>query len=192
MAIKTFTTGEVLTAADTNTYLANSGLVFINSTTVGSAVATVSTPAGTFSATYDAYRIVFTNITPSVGAQDLSMQMNNAGTPATGANYARGGVFFRYSDLTLNGFGQNNATSHIISSINNTAQRHVGATDIFSPFDAQYTGFWAGAYLNRTDITVPAVAGCHAVATSYDRLTILPSTGTITGGTITVYGYRKQ
>jgi hypothetical protein len=28
MAIKTFTTGEVLTASDTNTYLANSGLVF--------------------------------------------------------------------------------------------------------------------------------------------------------------------
>jgi hypothetical protein len=27
MAIKTFTTGEVLTAADTNTYLANSGLI---------------------------------------------------------------------------------------------------------------------------------------------------------------------
>jgi hypothetical protein len=29
MAIKTFTTGEVLTAADTNTYLANSGLVYV-------------------------------------------------------------------------------------------------------------------------------------------------------------------
>jgi hypothetical protein len=29
MAIKTFTTGEVLTAADTNTYLANSGLQYV-------------------------------------------------------------------------------------------------------------------------------------------------------------------
>jgi hypothetical protein len=29
MAIKTFTTGEVLTASDTNTYLANAGLVFV-------------------------------------------------------------------------------------------------------------------------------------------------------------------
>ena len=34
MAIKTFTTGEVLTAADTNTYLANSGLVYVASGTV--------------------------------------------------------------------------------------------------------------------------------------------------------------
>ncbi len=29
MAVKTFTTGEVLTAADTNTYLNNGGLVYI-------------------------------------------------------------------------------------------------------------------------------------------------------------------
>ena len=34
MAIKTFTTGEVLTASDTNTYLANAGLVYITSTAV--------------------------------------------------------------------------------------------------------------------------------------------------------------
>jgi hypothetical protein len=38
MAIKTFTTGEVLTASDTNTYLANSGLVYVKSQTIGSGV----------------------------------------------------------------------------------------------------------------------------------------------------------
>jgi len=31
MAIKTFTTGEVLTAADTNTYLTNSGFQYVSS-----------------------------------------------------------------------------------------------------------------------------------------------------------------
>jgi hypothetical protein len=35
MAIKTFTTGEVLTASDTNTYLANSGLVVMGATVTG-------------------------------------------------------------------------------------------------------------------------------------------------------------
>ena len=43
MAIKTFTTGEVLTAADTNTYLANSGLVYVAGATF--------TGAGTFDVT---------------------------------------------------------------------------------------------------------------------------------------------
>ena len=56
MAIKTFTTGEVLTAADTNTYLANSGLVLVKSQTIGTGVASV-TISDAFSTTYDNYRI---------------------------------------------------------------------------------------------------------------------------------------
>ena len=55
MAIKTFTTGEVLTAADTNTYLANSGLVYVAGATfsnVGSFDATG------FTTTYNAFRLV--------------------------------------------------------------------------------------------------------------------------------------
>ena len=35
MAVKTFSTGEVLTASDTNTYLNNGGLVYITSTIFG-------------------------------------------------------------------------------------------------------------------------------------------------------------
>ena len=38
MAIKTFTTGEVLTASDTNTYLANSGLVYVAGASFSGAV----------------------------------------------------------------------------------------------------------------------------------------------------------
>jgi hypothetical protein len=52
MAIKTFVTGTVLTAADTNEYLANSGLVYITSTSAVPLQATV-TISGCFSATYD-------------------------------------------------------------------------------------------------------------------------------------------
>jgi hypothetical protein len=191
MAIKTFTTGEVLTAADTNTFLANSGLVFINSTTVGSAVATASTPAGTFSATYDAYRIVLSNISSSTG-NDLLMRLNIGGTEANGANYMRGGVFVTYATAVVSGFGNNNLTSFVVSSTTSNAYKHYGAIDLFNPFDAVYTGFWSTAYLGRNDIAAPATSGNHNLNTSYDRLTFLPSTGTITGGTITVYGYRKQ
>ena len=41
MAVKTFTQGEKLTAADTNTYLNNGGLVFVKQVTVGSAVSPI-------------------------------------------------------------------------------------------------------------------------------------------------------
>ena len=43
MAIKTFTSGAVLTAADTNTYLTNSGLVYIAQGELTSATASLST-----------------------------------------------------------------------------------------------------------------------------------------------------
>ena len=69
MAIKTFTTGEVLTAADTNTYLANSGLVYI--TSVSLAGATAASPVAItscFSSTYTNYRIVVSNFINSTAA----------------------------------------------------------------------------------------------------------------------------
>ena len=43
MAIKTFTTGEVLTASDTNTYLNNGGLVFINQVSYTASTSTETT-----------------------------------------------------------------------------------------------------------------------------------------------------
>ena len=55
MAVKTFTT-EVLTSADTNTYLANSGLVYVKSHTITSGASVVVTDA--FSSTYDNYLII--------------------------------------------------------------------------------------------------------------------------------------
>ena len=64
MAVKTFTTGEVLTASDTNTYLANSGLVYVTSTTVGSGVSSV-TVSNCFTSTYDNYRIIWAGGTTS-------------------------------------------------------------------------------------------------------------------------------
>ena len=52
MAIKTFTTGEVLTAADTNTYLANSGLVTVGG---GTFTNVASFDMTGFSSTYELY-----------------------------------------------------------------------------------------------------------------------------------------
>ena len=82
MAIKTFTTGEVLTASDTNTYLTNSGLVYIKQQTVGSGVASV-TVSDAFSSTYDSYLIIDTGGTMSSDTA-LTMQL---GAQVTGYYY---------------------------------------------------------------------------------------------------------
>ena len=84
MAIKTFTTGEVLTASDTNTYLANAGLDYI---TAGTASAQNRLNiASCFSATYAAYRVVVTNLTHTT-ANNLIMRFSASGTDTAGASY---------------------------------------------------------------------------------------------------------
>jgi hypothetical protein len=61
MAIKTFTTGEVLTASDTNTYLANSGLVYIKSQTIREQLQVFRMTVAFSSDTYDNYKILICN-----------------------------------------------------------------------------------------------------------------------------------
>ena len=62
MAIKTFSTGEILTASDTNTYLANSGLVYVAKATLATNTTDL---VGCFSSTYDNYRIVLDGLNPN-------------------------------------------------------------------------------------------------------------------------------
>jgi hypothetical protein len=188
MAVKTFTTGEVLTAADTNTYLANAGLDYVKQVTVGSAVASVDVTS-CFSSTYDNYRVIYSNINPSTN-NDLNLTLLATTTPSTTAYY-RGFVYVSLSTGAVTGVGAANTSSHLVSSVTSTSFRHAGSIDLFMPFLAQYTGIAATSYIMRTDIASAGVFGSHQVASSYDGIRLTPSSGTLTGGTITVYGYRK-
>jgi len=93
MAIKTFTTGEVLTASDTNTYLANSGLTYITQVTQTSGANLDITSC--FSATYDAYRIVCTDLRLSAAAL-ISATLLVGSTPAA-ANITWASTRFDYA-----------------------------------------------------------------------------------------------
>lgn len=84
MAVKTFTSGEILTASDTNTYLNNGGLVYIAATSPSAA----STPAidGCFTSTYAHYFITY-NLTSSLTGQYTAFRLRAAGVAkATGYN----------------------------------------------------------------------------------------------------------
>ena len=84
MAVKTFTTGEVLTAADTNTYLANSGLVYISSGSFSNA-ATFDVTG--FTTTYQTFHAVLRVSRHSgTGASNLAAVFRDA-TTAFNTNY---------------------------------------------------------------------------------------------------------
>ena len=181
MPLTTYTAGEVLTAASLNSNLtAAGGLQFIKSQTIGTGVATV-TVTDAFSATYNAYKII---ITGGAASTSTNLRYQN-GASATG--YFFGGTSTNYSTNTIAGFSVSNATSGFIGTTF-TGSLCCDIT-VINPFLAKETYFSVGAVI-YTGEGGPG-AGYHNVATSYTSFVILPQSGTLTGGTISVYGYAK-
>ena len=185
MAIKTFTTGEVLTASDTNTYLANAGLVFVKSQTVGTGVSSVQVTSA-FSTDYDNYKIIYTGGVASASA-DLRLSL---GASATG--YYGGLIYNRPNNLTPSGVANNNNTFWQYGAGLSSTTNVVVSFELYQPFLALRTGLFTQViHIDGAGAALGTFVGFHDVATSYTSFTITPSAGTLTGGTITVYGYRK-
>lgn len=187
MAVKTFTTGEVLTAADTNTYLNNGGLVYVTSQTIGSAVASV-TVSNCFSSTYDSYKI---------------MVQGGSATSTLTMRFQLGASTTTYYDALI--YVQTNATTTVKATgsdgtlgywdncgIADSTRGMYLFMEIQNPAVAAYTTAQTQyAYAFANDGYVGTNTCVHATATAYTGFTIALSSGTMTGGTITVYGYRK-
>lgn len=180
MAIKTFNSGEVLTASDTNTYLNNGGLVYITSTTIGSAVSSV-TVSNVFSSTYNNYLITIDGGVSSVNST-LGLRL---GAKTTNYYYqfmyaSWGNTPLAAGSVTADRFefvgsaGTNGLAMHCVVLGPNLAK----TTRVIA--DSSLIGNYSG---NMT--------GYDALTTAYTDFTILIGAGTLTGGTLTVYGYRK-
>ena len=179
MAIKTFTTGEVLTAADTNTYLANSGLVYVKSQTIGSGVTSV-TVSNAFSTTYDSYKIFINGGTASAGTS-LDMTL---GSTATG--YYSSMIYGNYATNAVAALGSNNGVAWIYAGAAITSGIFFDVT-LHNPFLAKPTQI-IGAYTDSGN--AGPITGFLNNTTSYTAFT-LTGGAALTGGTINVYGYRK-
>ena len=183
MSVKVFTTGEVLTASDTNSYLANSGLVYIKSQTIGSAVSSV-TVSSAFSADYDNYRIVISGGTCTTAANI------NASLGASTTGYYSVLQYVTYSVGSVLVANTSNGASWPY--IGNGTTNNINASfDLLTPFLAKTTGI-NGPYIeNAITGSVGTFTGYHNSAVSYSSIVFTAGAGTMTGGTITVYGYRK-
>lgn len=182
MADQTFTTAQILTAAQMNTLNANIGLTYIKEQTVGSGVTSV-TVSNAFSTNYDNYRITVTGVVPS--AQDSFCLMIGSGR--TNGHY--GAMNYMLYSVSGGTIGSTNAAKILCtlnqSGVNNTQFN----CDIFSPFLATRTGMIGQGFgrLYYCDF-----GGADDSLSSYTSFTLLTDgAGTMTGGKITVYGYRK-
>jgi hypothetical protein len=179
MAVKTFTT-EVLTSADTNTYLANSGLVYVTSATVGSGVSSV-TVSSAFSATYEAYKIIWTGGTMSADT-NLLMTIGSAST-----GYYLALVYGSYGGGSASVAGNSNSAYWSWGGGGGTDGADA-SVELFNPFLTRTTQMQARV---RYSSVYGNSVGHLANSTSYTSFAFTPASGTMTGGTVTVYGYRK-
>jgi hypothetical protein len=181
MAIKTFTSGEVLTAADTNTYLANSALQYIKTQTV-TAGSSNTVITGCFPSTFNSFLFNF-NMT-ATASSDAQIQFQVGGVTSV-VNYSSAGY---YLDIT----GSSNFPVNSVAAANfgamgvSAALGVTGQLTVNNPNLARRTTF-SSTYIR--DDFVSAKFGAHTVATAYDAMVVTCGAGTF-GGTITVYGYR--
>ena len=184
MAIKTFTTGEVLTAADTNTYLANSGLVFVKSQTVGSSVGSV-TITNVFSSTYDNYKVIYAGGNLS-GNSSISLQFGPTSVSGYNANYYSTLIYINGNPGAIDKAQQANVSSMLWVG-GGSADGAYASFDIYNPNLAKWTRVVNGIYQDANAMGFQQ--GEQQNTGQYTALTLIG--GTLTGGTITVYGYRK-
>lgn len=173
-----FTNGTALEASSLNAV----GLWLVKTQTItGTPSSVVVTDA--FSANHDNYLIT---VNGGVGSTPAAMGLQLTGS-TTGYYAAWNGIFYTTGSVN-NGFDNN------VSSWTAGAQYPEGAAmnvTLFNPFLALRTG----VYFNRVDFRVGGSSGVgsgfHNVTASYSGFTLVSGAGTMTGGTIRVYGYRK-
>jgi hypothetical protein len=189
MAIKTFTTGEVLTASDTNTYLANSGLVYITSAALTGPTNSFS---NVFSSTYDAYRVVITNLNNSTGTTRVMGLRFRTTSDDSSANYFYG-LYGFYAATPFN-TGSSGSVSADIGSLSSGGNNGGSITlDICNPnlaFTTTYSGFQSAYQSNILAIAMRSLFGGMNTTTQYTGFTVFVSTDNLSGN-VTVYGYRK-
>ena len=174
MAIKTFTTGEILTAADTNTYLNNGGLVWISQTTISGTSTAIS---NCFSSTYDNYRVLIRLTSTSAGT--IGLQLGSATT-----NY-KSYLWTPFNTWTSGAAASQTSTAVLLLGYSQT--NGTGQFDLYSPNLATVT--WASGNYSQVD-NGGIVAGYQTDSTAYTGCTIIAPTGA--SGTCWIYGYRKS
>lgn len=155
------------------------GLQLIKTQTIGSAVSTIAV-SDVFSATYDNYRIQITNANYSVLC-GVRVQMNNS----TGSTYSTGNMNIAYTSASITTEVSSNSTLWSIA----TGQGLTGIVlEIINPFNSVATHMVSQS---AADTYVSWRSGRDSSSTSNTGFTISMTGGTVTGGTIAVYGYRK-
>jgi hypothetical protein len=192
MAVKTFTTGEVLTAADTNTYLNNGGLVYITqaSWTTGGTVSVNNC----FTSTYSSYRLVVRNAKHATTAVSVLLRLRVGGVDKGTNSYYYGNRFVPMGGTGGGDDGGSNVGQIVTGIVASTTLAGIGSIDIHDPQKAAITSCTYQALWPGTTALSGAYMGAGFLdnTTAYDGFSLIANSGNFTSLTVYVYGYRES
>lgn len=170
----------MLTDADTPP-----GLELVKVQTIGSAVSSI-TVNDAFPSGYEAFEVISTGTT-ATGTDNIHVQLTSGGTPST-VSYYGSMIYALWAGPSV-----------LLHSVDNqNAWLAATATDGSSGMKLNMR-FLEVNQARPTNITSTHIrniggtfVGTHAVSTAYDGFRLTITSGTVTGGTIRVYGYRNS
>ena len=178
MTYPSFSAGEVLRATDMNAV----GRWLVKTVTVGSTVSTVPV-TDAFSADYDNYEIVFSGGSKSTpGTMNLQFGATNTGyyNAWYGRDYLNNAIQNAASNATTTSVG-----------VEGTSNGMDATWFVASPFLTRRTTYRGVSNSMQTGGYSYNFGGFVDNATSYTAFTLFVQAGTMTGGTIRVYGIRN-
>lgn len=171
-----YTSGQVVQAVPTGI---QSALVLIKTQTIGTTVSSVVV-SDAFSSTYDNYKILLSGGTSSVSDGELNFRL--------GAQTSGYKAYNFYNNYSGGAPTYQAPTAHILIGRFGTDGTNT-TVDVLAPNLAKTTFVFGGGGSNDY---VQFCSGVSFNNTQFTAFTLFPNTGTLTGGTIRVYGYTNS
>jgi hypothetical protein len=173
-----FTAGQILTAAQMNQV----GLFLVKSVTIGAGVSSIPV-ADAYPTDYDNFKIIV-NVETSNASQSIMYRHVDSGGTDNSVNYARSGYFM--SNTTLNGVFDSQTEWEIGRTV--SGQASSASFDVMYPNAAR----WANSATQTRSTVGVNFAQQHQVGAAFPSFRLFISGGgTVSGGSVRVYGYRK-
>jgi hypothetical protein len=160
------------------------GLTLVKTETIGTAVSSI-TVSNAFSSTYDNYLIT---VNGGVCSADITLDLQ-LGSTTTG--YYGFGGYGNPNSATLLGDNYNNISKFRIA-FSGDSSIISGRLELQNPNLAKRTMIYSQSARSATNGINLIYAGSETSTTQHTAFTLLTSSGTVTGGTIRVYGYSNS
>lgn len=141
---------------------------------------------GVFTSAHDNYVVVIRSVS-AANTVNLNARLRAAGTDASGSNYAR-----QYFSGDGTAIGAARSTSQTSAPFSNTdaTNRSGSTTHVYGPALAQPTAWRLVSANGFTSAYIQDEAATHSLSTSYDGITLITSSSSVTGN-IVVFGYEE-